>query len=70
MAQHTQYIVVGGELESVDSDIFRCLPDVQFVGVFPTWHSAYAAWKANAQRTVDNALMRFFIIPICPRAYT
>ena len=67
---YTQYIVIGGELESVDSDIFRCLPDVQFIGVFNTWPSAHAAWKANAQRTVDNALMRFFIVPISDRTYT
>jgi hypothetical protein len=24
--------------------------------------SAYAAWKAKAQQTVDNALMRYFIV--------
>jgi hypothetical protein len=63
----TQYIVIGGELESVDSTVFRCLPDVQFIGVFNTWHSAHAAWKANAHRTVDNAHMRFFIVPISDR---
>ena len=67
---YTQYIVIGGELESVDSDVFRCPPDVQFIGVFNTWHQAHAAWKANAQRTVDNALMRFFIVPICHRTDT
>ena len=65
----SQYIVIGGELESVHSNRFRCLPDVHFVGVFPTWYSAQAAWKANAQRTVDNALMRYFIVPLVETTY-
>jgi Domain of unknown function (DUF4170) len=30
--------------------------------VFPNYASAYAAWKARAQQTVDNAHMRYFIV--------
>lgn len=33
-----------------------------FVGAFPNYRSAYDAWKSAAQRTVDNARMRYFII--------
>ena len=32
------------------------------VGVFPNYASAYTAWKAKAQQTVDNAQMRYFIV--------
>ncbi|MEO1136376.1 MAG: DUF4170 domain-containing protein, partial [Pseudomonadota bacterium] len=32
------------------------------VGMFPDYASAYNAWKAEAQRTVDNAHMRYFIV--------
>jgi hypothetical protein len=32
------------------------------VGLYPNYASAYAAWKAKAQRTVDNAHMRYFIV--------
>ena len=32
------------------------------VGVYPNYATAYAAWKGLAQRTVDNALMRYFIV--------
>jgi hypothetical protein len=31
------------------------------VGVFPDYASAYVAWKANAQRTVDDAHTRYFL---------
>jgi hypothetical protein len=34
------------------------------VGMFPDYASAFAAWKAEAQRTVDNAHMRYFIAHI------
>jgi hypothetical protein len=56
------HIVIGGELKSVDSQEFRDLGKVEFVGAFPNYPAAHMAWKARAQATVDNALMRFFII--------
>ena len=31
------------------------------IGVFPNYAKAHAAWKEAAQRTVDNAHMRYFI---------
>ena len=31
------------------------------MGIFPDYQTAYNAWKAEAQRTVDNAHMRYFI---------
>ena len=44
------------------SSEFRDLSKVELVGVYPNYASAYAAWKARAQQTVDNALMRYFIV--------
>ncbi|WP_158918372.1 DUF4170 domain-containing protein [Caulobacter sp. S45] len=56
------HIVVGGELKSVDGQDFRDLTKVEFVGAYPNYAAAHVAWKTRAQATVDNALMRFFII--------
>ena len=56
------HIVIGGELKSVDSNEFRDLKQVELVGAYPNYASAHAAWKSRAQQTVDNALMRYFII--------
>ena len=39
-------------------------PKIHIVGMFPDYASAFAAWKAEAQRTVDNAHMRYFIAHI------
>ena len=54
--------VFGGELESPDGLTFRDLDDLDIVGIFPNYAEAYAAWKAKAQATVDNAHMRYFIV--------
>ena len=32
--------------------------------MFPDYETAYNAWKGEAQRTVDNAHMRYFIAHI------
>ena len=56
------HLVFGGELESLDSVEFKDLDKLDIVGVYPNYATAYAAWKGLAQRTVDNALMRYFIV--------
>jgi len=56
------HIVIGGELKSVDSHEFRDLSKVELVGAYPNYAEAEKVWRARAQATVDNALMRFFII--------
>lgn len=56
------HLVFGGELTDLDSNVFRDLSKIEFVGAYPDYASARAAWKTRAQATVDNALMRFFII--------
>lgn len=56
------HLVFGGELVSLDSVEFRHLDQLDIVGIYPNYAEAYDAWKAAAQRTVDNAHMRYFIV--------
>ena len=56
------HIVLGGELTDLDGTEFKDLDKVEMVGVYPSYASAYTAWKAKAQKTVDNAHMRYFIV--------
>ena len=51
----------GGELVDPSKTVFKDVNDIHIVGMFPDYASAYDAWKAEAQRTVDNAHMRYFI---------
>ena len=61
-AKQLLHLVFGGELRSVASTEFKNLDELDIVGVYPNYASAYAAWKAKAQSTVDNAEMRYFIV--------
>lgn len=63
MAQRL-HLVFGGELTDPAKSVFRNVDDIHIVGMYPDYASAYAAWKAEAQRTVDNAHMRYFIAHI------
>jgi Domain of unknown function (DUF4170) len=56
------HLVFGGELTDLDRIEFRDLGKLDIVGIYPNYASAYAAWRAKAQQTVDNALMRYFIV--------
>jgi uncharacterized protein DUF4170 len=56
------HLVLGGELDHLDGTEFKDLDNVEIVGVYPNYATAYAAWRAKAQQTVDNAQMRYFIV--------
>jgi hypothetical protein len=56
------HLVFGGELSNVADITFKDIDKLDIVGIYPNYASAYAAWKAKAQRTVDNAEMRYFIV--------
>ena len=61
-AKQLLHLVFGGELQSVADVEFKDLDKLDIVGVYPNYASAYAAWKAKAQGSVDNAHMRYFIV--------
>lgn len=56
------HLVIGGELIDVEHNTFRDLSKVDLVGAYASHAEALAAWRQKAQSTVDNALMRYFII--------
>lgn len=58
------HLVFGGELVDPQKNVFRDVSQIHIVGMFPDYESAFKAWKGEAQRTVDNAHMRYFIAHI------
>jgi hypothetical protein len=57
------HLVIGGELKHLSGPAeFADLKKVDFVGAYPSYQEALAAWRGKSQSTVDNALMRYFII--------
>ncbi len=61
-AKQLLHLVFGGELQDVETMKFDDLDKLDIVGIFPNYAKAYDAWKNAAQRTVDNAQMRYFIV--------
>lgn len=58
------HMVFGGELTELDEVEFKDLEKLDVIGFYPNYKSAYDAWKDAAQRTVDNAQMRYFVVHI------
>lgn len=56
------HLVFGGELQALDKSEFRDLSKLDIVGIYPNFAEAKTAWKAAAQRTVDNAQMRYYVV--------
>lgn len=56
------HLVFGGELIELQETKFEDLEELDVVGIFPNYKSAYDAWRGASQRTVDNAKMRYFIV--------
>jgi len=56
------HLVFGGELKSLDGVEFKDVDKLHVVGIYPNYKQAYDAWKDAAQKSVDNAMIRYFIV--------
>jgi len=63
-AKQLLHLVFGGELKSLEDVEFADLSELDIVGIYPNYAEAYQAWRGVAQRTVDNAHMRYFIVHV------
>lgn len=55
------HLVFGGELKDPQGTEFIDPDNLDVIGIYPNYAKAHSAWKEAAQRTVDNAQMRYFI---------
>jgi len=56
------HLVFGGRVQDPQTLDFADLSTIDIVGVFPDYKSAEDAWRAAAQRTVDDAEMRYVVV--------
>ena len=56
------HLVMGGRVKDPRSLEFENLNEVEVVGIFPSYNSALEAWRGAAQRTVDDAEMKYVIV--------
>ena len=56
------HLVFGGRVTDPRGLDFEDLSSIDLVGIFPDFASAEAAWRSHAQRTVDDAEMKYVIV--------
>jgi hypothetical protein len=56
------HLVFGGRVKDPQGLDFTDLNQIDLVGIFNNYADAEDAWRANAQRTVDDAEMKYVIV--------
>lgn len=56
------HLVMGGRVKDPQGHEFVDLSKVHLVGVYPDYAAAEEAWRSNAQRTVDDAEVKYVIV--------
>ncbi len=61
-SQQLLHLVMGGRITNPQLIEFADPNDIDVVGVFPSYAGALEAWRSAAQRTVDDAEMKYVIV--------
>jgi len=56
------HLVIGGRVRDPQGLDFVDLNALDFVGVFPDYTSAVDAWRSAAQRSVDDAEVKYAVV--------
>ena len=62
MEKQLLHLVMGGRVVDPRGVEFKDLNDIHIVGIYPNYAAAEDAWRAHAQRTVDDAEMKYVIV--------
>ena len=56
------HLVFGGRVKDPRGLDFVDLKNIDVVGIYPDYKSAETAWRGAAQRTVDDAEMKYVVV--------
>lgn len=62
MSSQKLHLVIGGRVKDPQGLEFVDLNALDYVGVFDNYADAEDAWRSSAQRTVDDAEMRYVVV--------
>lgn len=62
MAKQLLHLVMGGRVTDPQGVEFQDLNEIDIVGIYPNYAAAEEAWRGPAQRTVDDAEMKYVIV--------
>ena len=58
------YLVYGGELVDPTGTAYAAPEALDVRGIFDSYEAAYEAWQRASFQAVDNALVRYRIVPL------
>ncbi len=56
------HLVFGGRVNDPQKLDFKEIDKLDIVGIFPSYDEAEEAWRGAAQRTVDDAEMKYVVV--------
>jgi Domain of unknown function (DUF4170) len=62
MTQAKLHLVFGGRVTDPQGLDFKNIDNLDVVGIFPNYETAEEAWRSAAQRTVDDAEMKYVVV--------
>ena len=62
MTTQKLHLVFGGRVKDPQTLDFVDLEQLDIVGMFPDYASAEEAWRSAAQKTVDDAEMKYVVV--------
>lgn len=62
MTSSKLHLVFGGRVSDPQAHDFTDPANLDVVGIFPDYASAERAWRSAAQRTVDDATMKYVVV--------
>lgn len=62
MANNLLHLVFGGKVSDPQSLDFIEPENLDIVGIFPNYKSAYEAWKGASQAKVDDAMTKYVVV--------
>lgn len=62
MEEKKLHLVFGGRVSDPRGLDFKNLDNIDLVGVYPNFEQAEDAWRGCAQRTVDDAEMKYVVV--------
>lgn len=62
MSEQLLHLVFGGRVLDPQGIEFEDLTNLDIVGIFPDYASAEKAWRSSAQKTVDDAQMKYVVV--------
>ena len=62
MSKQLLHLVFGGRISNSQFRTFENVENMDIVGIFPDYASAFTAWRGKSQATIDDAEVRYFIV--------